>query len=286
MRGPDLRPERTRAGRARPPGMKASPGERRPRRILGQDLYELLAPAYRMLASPARIRDEIDAIAPHLHGLGVRRVLDAGCGSGFHAVELAHRGWKVTGIDSSPAMIREARNHAAREGIKARFLRRDLCESADLPGGAYDAVLCLGNTLSSNDREKERSAILRAFRRALRPGGMLVIQVRDLSRIPRGGYAFPVRSFRRGEKEWILLRQQIPKEEGVLFLSTLLYRTGPGSAWETRSSSNIQMTVGERVWKKSLVDAGFGRVRAAGDLRGSPRRVKSPDLVLFARRGP
>lgn len=251
----------------------------------GDEVYELLAPAYRMLASPARIGAEIDAIAPHLSGLGVRRVLDAGCGSGFHAVELARRGWEVTGIDSSRAMIREARAHAANEGVKARFLRRDLRESAGLSRAPFDAVLCLGNTLSSGGSARARGEILRAFRRALRPSGVLIVQLRDLSRIPREGYAFPVRFHRAGEEEWILMRHQIPVKTGILFLSALLYRSGPDAAWEMRASRNIQSAVRESAWKESLRAAGFTRARAARDLRGAPRRGKSPDLVLFARRG-
>jgi SAM-dependent methyltransferase len=42
------------------------------------------------------------------------KALDLGCGTGMHAIELARRGWQVTGIDLVPKALREARKRAQR----------------------------------------------------------------------------------------------------------------------------------------------------------------------------
>jgi SAM-dependent methyltransferase len=52
-------------------------------------------------------------------------VLDAGCGTGEHAVYLANRGHKVTGIDFVDEAIRRARRKAIERGLSVEFLVKD-----------------------------------------------------------------------------------------------------------------------------------------------------------------
>jgi SAM-dependent methyltransferase len=52
--------------------------------------------------------------------------LDLGCGSGFWAVELAARGWQVTGIDDVPKALRRARERARRAAVELRLVEGDV----------------------------------------------------------------------------------------------------------------------------------------------------------------
>jgi SAM-dependent methyltransferase len=54
------------------------------------------------------------------------RALDLGCGSGIHAVELARRGWQVTGVDNVPQALSRARERAREVGVEVRFLQGDI----------------------------------------------------------------------------------------------------------------------------------------------------------------
>ena len=54
------------------------------------------------------------------------RALDLGCGSGIHAVELAVRGWQVTGVDTVPKALVRARQRAREAGVEVRFLDGDV----------------------------------------------------------------------------------------------------------------------------------------------------------------
>jgi SAM-dependent methyltransferase len=54
------------------------------------------------------------------------QALDLGCGSGIWAVELARRGWEVTGIDIIPRAVRRARERAREAGVEARFIEGDV----------------------------------------------------------------------------------------------------------------------------------------------------------------
>ena len=53
-------------------------------------------------------------------------VLDLGCGSGIWSVELAARGWQVTGIDFVPKALRRARERAREAGVELRLIEGDV----------------------------------------------------------------------------------------------------------------------------------------------------------------
>lgn len=54
------------------------------------------------------------------------RALDLGCGSGRWSIELARRGWSVTGIDIVPAAAAQARERARAAGVEATFVNGDV----------------------------------------------------------------------------------------------------------------------------------------------------------------
>jgi len=54
--------------------------------------------------------------------------LDLGCGSGIWSVELATRGWEVTGVDFVPKALRRARERAMDAGVEVRFLQGDVTD--------------------------------------------------------------------------------------------------------------------------------------------------------------
>ena len=67
-------------------------------------------------------------------------ILDVGTGTGFFALLLAEKGHRVTGIDLTPGMIREAGRLSAELGLPARFLVMD-AELPELPARSFDAIV-------------------------------------------------------------------------------------------------------------------------------------------------
>lgn len=72
------------------------------------------------------------------------RALDLGCGRGAHSVELARRGWEVTGVDVVPRALAAARERAAGAGQQVTFLEADVTALPESVGRGYDFVLDVG----------------------------------------------------------------------------------------------------------------------------------------------
>ena len=72
------------------------------------------------------------------------RVLDAGCGTGEHALMAAASGLEAVGVDAAPTAIERARAKAAQRGLSATFVVGDVLDLAELVKGVFDTVIDCG----------------------------------------------------------------------------------------------------------------------------------------------
>jgi SAM-dependent methyltransferase len=110
------------------------------------------------------------AVTLALVGSGPGEALDVGMGPGRLCLELARRGFTVSGIDSSQAMVELARKRIGH--IAASLLRADLDE-LPFPDSSFDVVTATGVM----EYVQDRPAALREISRVLRPGGRAVVSV-------------------------------------------------------------------------------------------------------------
>lgn len=96
--------------------------------------------------------------------------LDVGCGTGNYTIELAKRGLKATGIDSSEEMLAWAEEKARRKGLEITFQRGD---AMNLPFPESSFEMVISNGLLCFLKEPEKALI--EMHRVLKPGGRLVI---------------------------------------------------------------------------------------------------------------
>jgi 2-polyprenyl-3-methyl-5-hydroxy-6-metoxy-1,4-benzoquinol methylase len=101
------------------------------------------------------------------------KILDVGCGTGRHAIELARRGYEVTGIDLSEAQLRCAGEKANNAGVSVRFLQRDARKAGFKERFDLVIMLCEGG-FSLMETDEENFAILSSCARALKPGGKFI----------------------------------------------------------------------------------------------------------------
>jgi len=113
--------------------------------------------------------------AGYVHGLirrfcpSARTVLNLGCGSGRHDRELLQYGYRVTGVDRSEEMLKEARTAAAGTDT-LEYVSGDLC-SLRLPR-RFDAVLALFHVFSYQATNDDLQAAFATVRHHLAPGGI------------------------------------------------------------------------------------------------------------------
>ncbi|MBK9122493.1 MAG: class I SAM-dependent methyltransferase [Chloroflexi bacterium] len=114
---------------------------------------------------------------------GVERVLDAACGAGTQSVALAKLGFDVVACDPSAGMLRKASEIAEQYGVleKIQFERIDFLHLQEIVSGPFDAIVCKGNSLPHLLEDEEIETTLMIFHELLRPGGVLVIGMRDFA---------------------------------------------------------------------------------------------------------
>jgi len=155
--------------------------------------FDRIAEAYDLLVNePKRWAYEGDALMRWLAGAGQqrRRVLDVGCGTGFHARHLAGNcDADVTAIDPARQMLEAAQTKPF--GDRVRWAR---ASAERPPNGPYDLILVLGNTLSLIAWPGD---VLRALAAVAAPGALLVIQTLDYAALREAG---PERVERTGSR--------------------------------------------------------------------------------------
>lgn len=146
-------------------------------------LNEHLSQSHDMASRRNEIIDQHTAwIHSHLLGEKPARLLDLGCGPGLYTSRLARMGHTCTGIDYAPAALAYARQTAQNEHLTCTYLESDL-RSADF-GTGYDLIMQIFGELNVFSPQDAR-VLLRKARAALRPGGLLLLEVHTDQKIRR-----------------------------------------------------------------------------------------------------
>jgi glycine/sarcosine N-methyltransferase len=256
---------------------------------MGTPLYDSLSANYdRFVNWDQRLRYELPFIEELLAAVGARRLLDAACGTGMHAIALAERGYRVVGADVSVGMIRQARANAAGLDYDVSFSVAGLGELAPQLGDGFDAVLCLGNSLPHLLTAEALRGALVDFHRVLRRGGLLMIQNRNFDRVIRDENArwMEPQCYRDGNAEWLFVRFYDLLQDGTLTFNVLTLSRSDSGDWQQEVDSTLL-----RPWlQNELGDlaalAGFRDAAFYGDMTGvAYDPLSSGNLVMTARRG-
>lgn len=118
-------------------------------------------------------RSDLEVYLSIARELGVRSVVDIGCGTGTFACLLAKDGFDVLGVDPAGAMPAVARRKCGSDGV--RWVHG---VAADLPAMRVDLATMTGNVAQVFLGDDEWDETLDAVRRVLRPDGSLVFETR------------------------------------------------------------------------------------------------------------
>jgi SAM-dependent methyltransferase len=201
-------------------------------------------------------------------------VLDLCCGVGRHSLELARRGFQVTGVDRTQPYLDRASRQAEAEGLKAEFVQEDVRNFCG--PDTFDAAVNLFTSFGYfEDPEEDRQVATNVYR-SLKSGGAFLIDMM--------GKEILARVFR--ERDW-------DEENGVLILEERKI-TKNWSWMESRwiifaDNNRAEVNFAHRIYSavelaSLLTDCGFAHVDAYGDLEGSAYDHLARRLVVVARK--
>ncbi len=138
-----------------------------------QTFFTALALDFWRAAVPAEATSqEVDFLVRELGVSPPARLLDIPSGIGRHALPLASRGFRVTGIDLSADAISAATREARAHGLSVSFLRGDMRDG--LPDGPYEGAYCFGNSFGYLSHRDMHRFVRNVFQ-AVRPGARWAI---------------------------------------------------------------------------------------------------------------
>ena len=139
-----------------------------------EELFENYAESYDRESYTRGTQGEVDFIEKEINFDKTKRILDIGCGTGRHAIELAKRGYHVTGIDLSASQLNRAIEKAKKENLTINFLRAD-ARHLDFNNEFDAAIMICEGAFPLMETDEMNFKILENARNALKPKGKLIL---------------------------------------------------------------------------------------------------------------
>ncbi|MFE7133030.1 class I SAM-dependent methyltransferase [Streptomyces sp. NPDC057638] len=199
------------------------------------------------------------------------RVLDLCCGPGLFVVPLAERGYTVTGVDLSEAMLDRARAACAAAGTDVRLVRGDMRDHSE--PGAYDVILNVFTSFGYFEDREDNLRVLRTARRNLAPGGRLLVDV--MSKEVLAGWIGRPKVVDLPDGSFVIQRDTVLDSWRRLRTDWTLVRG------DTARTASIHCTLYSGAELCDLFTAaGFARVECFGDWDGGPYDQHSSRLIV------
>src|SRR5882724_3635432 len=218
---------------------------------------------WRAAMSEEQTRAEADFIQRQLQLSARARVLDVPCGNGRLSIELAHRGFQLTGVDFAGEFIDEARLKSSAGGALVDFHERDMRDLTWI--GEFDGAFCFGNSFGYLD-DDENADFLAAVSRTLKPGARFILDAPAIAECLLPHFV-EKRTFELGGIT-ATIDNRYDHEQGRMFPSFTFVRNG---VEDKRSSSQRVYTYKELT--DLLRSAGFETVIAYGSVDEHPFKL-------------
>ena len=210
-------------------------------------------------------------------------VLDLACGSGRHSVLFARRGMKVTGIDLSNYLIRQANMQLEGEYSaykdKLRFEIRDMREIKH--EDEFNLVVNLFSSFGYFKDDRENEQVIKSIERALKHGGYFVIDFLNRERLISTIVPYDVK---RTDNKYIVQVRKI--EDNFVEKEILIFRNSENSNYPVLNHFNERIKLYSLSdFKKMFSRSGLKLVKTFGNYDGSKFVKNSSErLIIFARK--
>jgi cyclopropane fatty-acyl-phospholipid synthase-like methyltransferase len=219
---------------------------------------------------------EAEAISGFLDLPPEAEILDLACGQGRHAVALAQRGYRVTGLDLSPTLLAHARERAATAGVMVTWVEGDM--RALEWRAQFDAIINITTAFGYFGTDEENETVLRQAAAALRPGGQFLIETLHRDYIVREYQQHDWYETDHGTLVWVLRLF-----DAVRGRTTVVERYRTEDGVEGERYHNIRVFTATEL-HAMLHRAGLEPVETLGDWDGQAFSFDSTRLIIRAAR--
>ena len=217
---------------------------------------------------------EIDQVVALLGIEPGTRILDLCCGPGRHSLELARRGFRVTGVDRTAAYLEKARKQAKSETLTIEFVQDDMrrfCRP-----DSFDGVINMFTSFGYFEDPADDRQVPVNIHQSLKTGGTLVMDIMGKEVLAR-----------------IFSQRTWEEKEGVIVLQE--HKVCKNWSWTEnrwimlKGQHCDEVTISHRLYSAAelsdlLADCGFDSVDIYGDLAGTPYDHQAKRLVAVARK--
>jgi SAM-dependent methyltransferase len=229
-----------------------------------RDFYDQLAPDYHLVHQDwdAVIERQGDALDRLIRSASpqAKEILDCSCGIGTQAIGLARRGYRVHGTDISERSIDRARKEAERLSATASF---GVCDFRDLSSvdGLFDVVMSCDNAIPHMLTDDDVDRVLASMYAKLRPGGLIVISVRDYDKEMTERRPTGVPVIHAGPPRRVVVRlQDWDAPDSPMHTVQFLILTEGQSEWTVEQFSGRFRALTRSALKRAAELAGFARI--------------------------
>ncbi|MDP6046753.1 MAG: class I SAM-dependent methyltransferase [Phycisphaerae bacterium] len=245
------------------------------------DFYDQIADSYAELTGASDRKGPAGRFIKELTcRFDIASAVDAACGAGLFAIELAERGVQVVGSDISSGMLKSAVRNASVAGIDSdlcSWIQAPMQELGDRVSIRPDAIVCMGNSIPHLLTDGDMKRTVAGFATLLAAGGVVAIHLLNYARVLAGAERI-VGITREGPKEFVRF-YDFDSE----FISFNILEIEWGDAG--RCSHKLHTTSLRPYMHSELIDAlaagGFGNIEAFGDLQFSPFDPEASDTLLL-----
>jgi SAM-dependent methyltransferase len=229
---------------------------------------------FSVLRTPDKTAAEVEQIISLLQLQAGATILDLGCGPGRHTVELARRGFQVTGVDRTGSYLAAARRRADHLGADVELVQADMRRFSRAQ--AFDYALNLWTSFGYFDDANDDLKVLRNLRACLKSNGKLLLDTVGKETLARN---FQPRHWHRHPEKAEYLLEERRVSEGWHSVETqwILIRDGQSKSFKFR----LRLYSGAEL-SRSLFEAGFSAVQLYGSLNGVPYDNGAERLVAIA----
>jgi SAM-dependent methyltransferase len=213
---------------------------------------------------------EVDLVVELLRLEPGDKVLDLCCGIGRHSLELARRGFEVTGLDRTQSYIERARTKAQNENLKVDFV---LCDARKFCAiEEFDAVINMYTAFGYFEEPSDDKRVILNVYASLRPGGKLLIETMSKEVLAR---IFQPRDWHESDGRILLQQSQLSNDWSWIDNRWILLEDGRQKefCFGHRVYSAVELT-------GLLKRCGFSEVKVFGELTGAAYDHQAKGLIV------